>query len=258
MRILAFLVAAGLAAQEKPHAFQPLPTSAEDLAQGEKLYRGSCGYCHGPQGDGGKGADLAKPKLERATTDEQLVNVIQNGIPGTEMPGAWHMIDNEVRQVAAFVRTLGKVESKPVPGDREKGKSVYAKAGCAGCHMIREAGRAVGSLSGPELSLIGSRRSAAHLRESLLEPGASVPEGYLMVTAVPLTGAAVSGIRLSEDTFTLALRDAGGRNHVFVKTALKEVKRDPKKSSMPSFRAKLSADELQDLIAYLASLKEPS
>ncbi|MBS1826853.1 MAG: c-type cytochrome [Acidobacteria bacterium] len=257
MRILAFLVAAGLAAQQTPPP-KPLPASAADLEQGGKLYRGSCGYCHGPQGDGGKGADLSKPKLEKATSDEKLVNIIQNGIPGTEMPGAWHMIDNEVRQVAAFVRTLGKVESKPVPGDREKGKAVYAKAGCAGCHSIRESGRPVGSLNGPELSVIGSRRSAAHLRESLLEPAASVPDGYLIVTAVPVTGAAVTGTRLSEDTFTLALRDFGGRNHVFVKTALKDIRKEPKKSAMPSFRGKLSADELQDLIAYLASLKEPS
>jgi len=256
MRMVVFLVAAGLAAQQPSP--EPLPTAAADIEQGGKLYRGSCGYCHGPQGDGGKGADLAKPKLERAASDEQLVNVIKNGIPGTEMPGAWHMIDNEIRQVAAFVRTLGKVESKLVPGDKVKGKQVYARAGCAGCHSVRENGRPVGSLVGPELTAIGSRRSAAHLRESLLDPAASVPEGYLIVTAVPRVGTAVTGTRLSEDTFTLALRDLAGRNHVFEKTGLKEVRKEPKKSTMPSFRDKLSAEELQDLIAYLASLKEPS
>ena len=256
MRILAFLVAAGLAAQQLP--FDPLPTSASDLAQGEKLYRGSCGYSHGPQGDGGKGADLARAKLERATTDEKLVNIIKNGVPGTEMPGAWHMIDNEIRQVAAFVRALGKVEAKAVAGDRAKGKMVYAKSGCAGCHAIREQGRPVGSLAGPELTVIGSRRSAAHLRVSLVEPAAAVPEGYLIVTAVPNVGAAITGMRLSEDTFTLSLRDFAGSNHAFLKSALREIRKEPKKSSMPSFRGKLSADELQDLIAYLASLKEPS
>lgn len=256
MRMVGFLLAAGLAAQQPSP--QPLPTASGDIEQGGKLYRGSCGYCHGPQGDGGKGADLAKPNLERATTDEKLVNIIQNGIPGTEMPGAWHMIDNEIRQVAAFVRTLGKVEAKPVPGDRVKGTQVYARAGCAGCHAIREGGRPVGSLLGPELTVIGSRRSAAHLRESLEEPAASVPDGYLIVTAVRQVGEAVTGTRLSEDTFTLALRDLAGRNHVFLKTELKDVRKEPKKSTMPSFRGKLSADELQDLVAYLASLKEPS
>ncbi|MBL8176385.1 MAG: c-type cytochrome [Bryobacterales bacterium] len=255
MRFAAFLFAAGLAAQQPP---APLPTSPADLEQGGKLYRGSCGYCHGPQGDGGKGADLAKPKLERASSDEQLVNVIKNGIPGTEMPGAWHMIDNEIRQVAAFVRTLGKVEARPVPGDPANGKQVYASAGCAACHALREQGRLTGSLAGPELTVIGSRRNAAHLREALLDPAASVPDGYLIVTAVPLAGTAVTGLRLSEDTFTLALRDFSGRNHAFLKSSLKDIRKDPRKSSMPSYRGKLTATQLQDLIAYLASLKEPS
>ncbi len=87
-----------------------------------------------------------------------------------------------------------------------------------------------------------------------------VPSGRMRVTvtAVPVAGAAVTGTRLSEDTFTLAVRDTGGRNHVFVKTSLKDIRKEPKKSAMPSYRDRLSADELQDLIAYLASLKEPS
>ncbi len=256
MRIWAFLVAVGVAAGQPPA--DPLPTSPSDIEQGGKLYRGSCGYCHGPQGDGGKGADLAKPKLERATTDEQLVNIIKNGIPGTEMPGAWHMIDNEIRQVAAFVRTLGKVEAKSVPGDPAKGKLLYAKAGCAGCHAIRENGRPAGSLTGPELTVIGSRRNAAHLRESLVDPSASVPDGYLMITAIPRSGMPVTGTRLSEDTFTLAMRDFAGRNHVFLKSSLQDIRKEPKKSSMPSFRDKLTAEQVQDLVAFLASLKEPS
>jgi hypothetical protein len=34
------------------------------------------------------------------------------------------------------------------------------------------------------------------------------------------------------------------------------LKRTPKESPMPSYQAKLSASELDDLIAFLASLKE--
>ena len=41
------------------------------------------------------------------------------------------------------------------------------------------------------------------------------------------------------------------------KQAVKSMKLDRKSSPMPSFRDKLSAGELDDLVAYLAFLKEP-
>jgi putative heme-binding domain-containing protein len=243
---LALPVFAGMAAEVK------LPDSPADLARGEKLYRGSCGYCHGPQGDGGKGANLARQKLERAATDEKLVNIIQNGITGTEMPGAWHMTEREVTQVAAFVRTFSKVESKPVPGDPVNGKALYSKHGCRNCHTV---GRE-GGLMGPDLSEIGSRRSPSHLRESLLDPSASVPGGFLYTKIVTKAGKTIEGQRLWEDTFAIAVRDFAGNNHAFPKTDLQDVSKDFNKSPMPSFKGKLSDSGLDDLIAYLASLKE--
>lgn len=236
----------------------PLPTAPDDLARGEKLYRGSCQYCHGPQGDGGKGANLARATLDRATTDEKLVNIIQNGIPGTEMPGAWHMITREVMQTAAFVRTLGKVDTAPVPGDPAAGKALYTRNGCASCHAIREGGRLSGALTAPELSTIGKRRSVQHLREALLDPAASVPDNYLYVTVITKAGRTITGTRLHEDTFTLVLRDTSGNNHTLSKSTLRDIHKDLKKSAMPSYKGKLSTAELQDLLAYLVSLKEPS
>lgn len=235
-----------------------LPTSAEDLARGEKLYRGSCQYCHGPQGDGGKGANLARTKLERATTDEKLANIIENGIPGTEMPGAYHMIRREVLQVSAFVRSLGKVDVKPVPGDPAKGKVIYTRNGCGGCHSIREGGVLGGGLSAPELSLIGLRRSVQHLRDAILDPNAAVPENYVAVTVTTNAGKTIAGVRLHEDTFRLVLRDNTGANHALAKADLRDIRKDLKKSTMPSYQGKLSDSELQDLLAYLVSLREPS
>src|SRR5215471_2550706 len=50
--------------------------------------RGCCAGCHGPLGNGGKGANLAAPSLPRAQTDIGLYKVIRYGLPETEMPGA--------------------------------------------------------------------------------------------------------------------------------------------------------------------------
>ena len=44
-------------------------TSSADLEQGKKLYGGRCAGCHGPAGDGGKGANLGVPVLPRASDD---------------------------------------------------------------------------------------------------------------------------------------------------------------------------------------------
>src|SRR5687768_11795499 len=118
-----------------------LPNSRTDLATGEKLFQANCGRCHGPKGEGGLGPVLAQPKLRRAPDDDALVKVIQGGIPGTEMPGADAMTEREIRQTAAFVRTLGKVPAKAPPGNAAHGgEIVRGKGGCTTCHAINGAG----------------------------------------------------------------------------------------------------------------------
>ena len=58
MRAAFFCLVLAAFAQDKENV--ALPSSPEDLARGKKLYLGSCTYCHGPTGDGGKGADLSR------------------------------------------------------------------------------------------------------------------------------------------------------------------------------------------------------
>jgi len=233
-----------------------LPTTAEDLATGKRLYLGGCTYCHGPTGDGGKGADLARAELSRAKTDADLLRIIENGIPGTEMPGAWHMTRREMMQTASFVRTLGRVEIKALPGDKARGEALYAKQGCAACHTTKQGNQFTGGLVGPDLSAIGLRRSAGHLRESILDPEASTPENYRFVRLLAKNGKRLEGRLVHEDTFVLAIRDAAGNNIALQKSDLREMTKDRKKSLMPSYKQKLSPSELDDLVSYLASLRE--
>src|SRR6266404_4137698 len=191
-------VAAGTDAKVK------LPNSRADLARGEKLFEHNCALCHGPKGEGGRGPLLAQAKLNRAPDDAALVKVIEDGIRGTEMPGAGSMTDREMRQTAAFVRSLGKVPLKPVPGNPTRGAEIYrAKGNCATCHSIK----GEGGISGPDLAGIGGTRSAGYLRESLLDPQAAVPEGFLLVHVVAKNGQDVTGIRVDEDSFSIQLRD---------------------------------------------------
>jgi cytochrome c oxidase cbb3-type subunit III len=179
--------------------------------------------------------------------------VIKDGIRGTEMPGAGAMDDHEIRQTAAYVRSLGKIPSVPVPGDPATGAAIYqGKAGCAACHSIR----GEGGVAGPDLSTIGDTRSAAYLRKTLLDPQSTIPEDYILVTVVPANAGSVTGQRVNEDSFSIQLRDSSGRSHSFWKAEVVKIDVLKGKTPMPSSRGGLSETELTDLVAYLASLKE--
>jgi len=62
-------------------------------------------------------------------------------------------------------------------------------------------------------------------------------------------------IRVNEDSFNIQIKDARGQFHSFTKSELKELKRLQNETPMPSYESSLSAAELDDLVAYLASLK---
>src|SRR5262245_14357688 len=240
-----------VAAESEPRV--KLPTSKVDLARGEKLFTVHCARCHGAKGQGSRGPSLTRPKLRRAPDDAALLRVIQRGIRGTEMPGAGAMSEREVRQTAAYARSLGKLPAKPVPGDPAHGAEIYRNKGnCASCHSIH----GEGGVSGPDLSTIGDARSAAHLREALLDPQASVPDDYLLLTLAPKDGPSVTGTRVNEDSFSIQVRDPVGGYHSFWKSDLAKVDKQRGKSPMPSYKGQLSETELTDLVAYLASLKE--
>lgn len=229
--------------------------SLDDLERGKKLFQAHCALCHGQTGTGGRGPNLAQPNLAHAPDDDQLAKVISEGIRGTEMPGAWQLTEREVRQVGGYVRSLGKIAATPLPGDSARGKVLYeAKGGCAGCHIVHGKGSSVG----PELTDVGARRNAEYLREALVKPGASVSPEFLMMRITTRDGKIISGRRLNEDTFTIQLRDAAGRLYSFRKSDLTNVKKEPNLSLMPAYDSKLTAGELDDLIAYLASLRGES
>ena len=254
MKLTLSLLVSGLAALAAGTETKvKLPNSRADLLNGGKLFRVHCALCHGPNGEGGRGPMLTRARLSRAPDDAALLKILEDGIRGTEMPGAGAMSDREMRQTAAYVRSLGKVALKPVPGDAVRGAEIFrGKGSCAGCHSIH----GEGGVAGPDLSVIGESRSAAYLRESVVNPGAAVPEDYLLVTVVPNSGQPVTGVRVNEDSFSIQIRDSAGRSYSFWKKDLARVDKQPGKSPMPSYRGQLQDAELTDLVAYLASLKE--
>ena len=67
-------------------------------------------------------------------------------------------------------------------------------------------------------------------------------------------GATISGRLLNYDSFSIQLIDSNERLVSFAKSTLRDY-RFIKSSKMPSYRDKLTADEVTDLVSYLFSLR---
>ncbi len=254
-----FFPAALLLACAAPLAAQSAPDSA--LAAGARLFESQCTRCHGVGGTGGVGPALNHPKLRRAPNDETLVQVILGGVPGTAMIGFWNLSADEATQVAAYIRSLGRRPPEVLPGDVASGRRLYEGPGkCGSCHILN--GQGAGWA--PDLSDAGLRLSAAQLRESLTDPGAAQPisplpsvhgpyPAYLMIEATTAAGEVIHGTRVTEDDFTIVVRQISGRLRSLDKTKLRRLQKLPGQSPMPSFRETFTPAQLDDVVAYLAA-----
>jgi putative heme-binding domain-containing protein len=224
------------------------------LAQdaGRKIFESQCALCHGQKGGGGRGPALNRPKLNRAPDDAALRELIVNGYG--DMPGAWQLHPDEVAGVAAYVRELGAMPSETLSGDARRGADLFASNGCKGCHIVNGEGEGFG----PELTTVGSRRAAGFLRQTIMNPAATLQPGFQYVALTPLSGPVVRGVRVNEDSFTIQVRDAGGRHHSFRKSDIKELRRLQGQTPMPSYEGRIAGTDLDDLVAYLAGLRGKS
>jgi len=225
--------------------------SPADIAAGKQLYTVNCTNCHGPTGDGVSGVDLGHGTFRRATTDNELVAIMIQGIRDTPMPPA-NLSDEQAHQIVAYLRSLAAASEAPgaSKADVAKGKAIFASQGCQNCHRIRGHGSRVG----PDLTDVGARRTREDIQQSLVDPNAEIRPENRYVRVVTRDGNTITGRILNEDTFSLQLIDTKERLLSLQKADLSKFE-FLKNSPMPSYRDKLSGDELSDLVGYLVSLK---
>jgi putative heme-binding domain-containing protein len=251
----AFCVLAGLAAMTGVRAqTQDHQYSSEDIQAGSRLYLGQCQQCHGATGDTVQGIDLRRGQFRRPMSDEDLRRTITIGVPSTGMP-PFKFQPNELDGLVAFIRAGFDTGGLAVKvGDASKGLPLFeGKGGCTSCHRVNGKGPRVA----PDLSDIGSLRSAAQIFRSLTNPVSQMMPINRPVRIVTRDGKTYSGRRLNEDTYTVQIIDEQEKLISLDKSAIRDLEVS-KTSPMPAVTEKLSGDELADLIAYLLSLRGQS
>jgi putative heme-binding domain-containing protein len=226
--------------------------TAADVEIGRQLFTNNCISCHGPEGDAVQGVDLGHGHFRLASSDNDLVRIMRNGIPGTGMP-ANNLSQEQATAIVAYLRSVAASAASNAipPGDVSRGKATFeGKGECLSCHRVG----GVGSRLGPDLSGIGRLRRLMELQQALLEPAAEVRPNNRFIRAVTQNGTTISGRLLNQDTFTVQLLDSREQLVSLSKSDLREFS-FVTNSPMPSYKGKLSSQEAADLVSYLASLK---
>lgn len=156
---LAFALASAARAQTPP---------PDPFEEGKQLYLENCAVCHGLDGQGRVGAELAKdwPSIR---PDLTVKTIIENGVPGSVMP-AWSTAKGgplspaEIEALTQFIlswQTGGAPQITPPPtatllppitpipeveGDPNQGARLFAQ-NCAVCHGDRGQGRVGATLA---------------------------------------------------------------------------------------------------------------
>jgi len=230
-------------------------TSRIDIRTGRRLFRAQCSTCHGLNAAGGNesaGPDLTTGQFRHADSDAGLFRVIRDGVRSTSMLGLGaDANDQSIWQLVTYLRSLDVTAGGTPSGSSAAGQQLFTgKGNCARCHMVNGRGQRIG----PDLSFVGDRRALADLETDLVDPDAELLPRWWTMRAVGPGGQVVEGLRMDEDTFTFRIMDAEENLRAFSKYSDWTYERI-QQSTMPDYAETLTADERNDLVAYLFSLR---
>jgi putative heme-binding domain-containing protein len=222
--------------------------STTDIQIGFRLYGAQCALCHGANGDGIAGVNLARQQFRRASSDDDIRNIITTGVAAAGMP-AFRLQAAELDSLIAYIRSgfdIGGAAFKV--GNAVRGRAIYDKSGCAACHRVN----GNGARTAPDLSDIGAVRQPAAIQRSLRDPSQGVLPINRPVRVVTRDGRNLRGRRMNEDTFTVQLIDQNEKLVSILKSDIRQYEIGAQ-TEMPSFNG--TDEELADLLAYLISLR---
>ena len=122
--------------------------------------------------------------------------------------------------------------------------------GCLSCHRSP----VLAHMLRPDLSDVGASYSAEQIRAALVSPNKDVAPHHRSIRLVTKDGKTVTGRILNQDGFSVQIIDSSSELRSFLKANLREftiITANP----MPAYADKMSAEDMNDLVQYLSSLK---
>ena len=263
---LAILPAQAQRRAEPSGPANPFAGNSQAITQGERIYNQNCTSCHGRNGGAGEIGpeiihNLSVP-LRGELSDNQILEVILNGAPGTIMP-AWKgkLADDDILKIGAFLHSLrGTAIDNPLPGNVAHGEEVFwGKGQCGTCHTL--GGR--GGLRGPDFTNIAGERKSNLIIDALTKPNHRVyGDGGVHLRALPpmdtydavhvtlKSGQPLDGVLLNQDSYSLQLMGDDNKLHLLDRTQVRAIIVKP--PLMPTdYDKRLTKDEFADLLAFL-------
>lgn len=242
---------------------------AEAALRGRKTYASACIQCHGTQARGGQGGSniLRSSTLLHDRYGNVLGPFLRKGHPVQGGPASSTYTDAQMADLSHFLRERfnDTLRGSPVftvqnvlTGDRAAGEAYFnGDGGCRECHSP------TGDFKG-----IGARFDPPGLQQRFLFPrpptrGPRAPAGPggaavgkpTTVTVTQGAGQSVTGVLVSLDDFTVAMRDPNGVYRSWRRTPdLTVVKHDPYAAHI-ALLDKYTDKNMHDIVAYLESLK---
>jgi quinoprotein glucose dehydrogenase len=141
-------------------------------------------------------------------------------------------------------------------GDKEKGEKLFkehALAQCLRCHKVNESG----GDAGPDLSEIALKKDRRYLLEAIVNPNATIAEGFQSVMVTMKSGDVQMGVVKEETADTLAIQmPSPGAPFVTLKKAdIASRDASPASGMPPGMGDMLSRRDLRDIVEYVSTLK---
>ncbi len=171
----ALMLSALVLAPDRPVSAQTPIQPAQNALAGSWVFGAKgCATCHAINGLGGTiGPDLGKVGTLRSFYD--LASAFWNHYPGmmaqmrAQNIQPPHMSPREMGDLIAFLTSINYFD---VPGDREKGRALFAAKQCVRCHQVG----GVGGVVGPNLDYLGQMGSFIEVATALWNHGPAMSE----------------------------------------------------------------------------------
>jgi uncharacterized repeat protein (TIGR03806 family) len=204
-----------------------------------------------------RGALTLLAMIDRGHASDSLrhdVVAITRNSPLVEVRDLFERFVPEQERVKRLGDVVDRTAILALRGDRERGRLIFsghAAAQCKNCHKAGEVGETVG----PDLTKVGTKHNKLALLDQILEPSKTIEPQYTTYLLETKDGRVLSGLAVERTKEQVVLKDAQGKTIKIPSAEIDRLVPQPR-SLMPELLLRdLTAQQVADLLEFLASLR---